>query len=171
MRRFLWLALVPLALGACGGDSKDTPTAAETSGVSAERAAYIAEADAACAEFPGQHPELAASLERIEGITLDSPESFETLADHFELVHEVATEFAATFESIEPPGEDRPQIDELNITNHQALDLLPKIVAGLRSGTNPTAVANEYGQTIAKADQLAADFGFQVCARVSAGLQ
>ncbi len=171
MRRFLWLALVPLALAACGGDSKDTPTAAVTGGDNTERAAYIAEADAACAAFPAQHPELTKSMQRIDGITLDSPESFETLADHFELVHEVAADFAETFESIEPPVEDRPQIDELNITNHQALDLLPKIVAGLRSGTNPTAVATEYGQKLAKADQLAAAYGFQSCARVSSGLQ
>jgi hypothetical protein len=171
MRCILWLALVPLALGACAGDSQDTSTAAATGADTAERAAYIAEADAACAAFPAQHPELTKSLQKIEGITLDTPESFETLADHFELVHDVATEFAETFESIEPPEADQAQIDELNETNREAIDLLPKIVSGLRSGTNPTAVANEYGQAIAKADELAAAYGFQVCARVSAGLQ
>ncbi len=169
MRRVLWLALVPLALGACAGDSGTTTSAATTD--SGERAAYIAEADAACAAFPAEHPELAASMQKIDGITLANPQEFKTLADHFELVHEVASEFAETFEDIEPPEADRAAIDELNTTNREAIDLLPKIVNELRKETNPTAIAQQYGEAIAKADQIATAFGFQVCARVSAGLQ
>jgi hypothetical protein len=171
MRRILWLALVPLALGACASDSTGSGTAPSPGADGAERAAYIAKADAACAAFPAQHPELAASMEKIDGITLANQREFDTLADHFELVHEVASEFAETFESIEPPEADRAAIDELNAENQTALDLLPKIVHELRNGTNPTALGQQYGEAIARADQLAADYGFQSCARVSAGLQ
>lgn len=171
MRRAGLLALLPLVLAACGGSGGTTPPQqADTSAAAAKaRSAYIAKADAACARFQGNHPEIGRSIAKLKGLTIESPNALEILATHYELVRDVVTEFKAEFTKIEPPEADRERIDELNKLNDEALALLSEAIPELRAGRNPNDLFVDYGGKVAAANQLAAAYGFEVCSRNSAG--
>jgi hypothetical protein len=168
MRRLAALALVPLASASCGGGSNGGASTA-AAGPPEGRAAYVAKADAMCARFQGAHPELARSIESLQGLTMDSPNVYAKLAKHYDLVRTVAREFEQDFTSIAPPAADRERIDELNKVNEEALDLLDDAVPALRAGRNPESTFEQYIQKLNAANQLAAAYGFEVCARNTVG--
>ena len=166
MRGVAVIALVLLA--GCSGRSTAEPTTEPTTAPAASpsgRAAYVAKADAVCAKARASHPEIARSLRGLRGLTMESPGVIPKLAKHYDLVRRVARDFAAEFEAIEPPADDRERIDELNGVNEDAIALLDKTVPELRAGRNPESLFQQYLEKISTADELAAAYGFEVCSR------
>jgi hypothetical protein len=171
MRRFAALALVPLAVTACSGDSKGEAKGEATRPPAppAGRGAYVAKADATCARFAGEHPEIARSIRSLQGLTMESPNVKAKLAKHYGLVLTVAREFEDEFKKIPPPAADRERIDELNKLNDEALALLDQAVPALRAGRNPQPEFEQYIAKLGAANQLAAVYGFEVCSRYRTG--
>ena len=146
------------------GGSDGTTTAAQTeSGPPSTRAAYIARADAFCADAASD-PELSQSLEQLEN-TPESDPTFRALAeDHFRLVLEIAERARNGFMEIEPPRADRPAITELNAANDTAIERLRDLISALDGNGDPTAELDSYAQAIGAAAQLADGYGFEVWA-------
>ena len=129
----------------------------------------MAKADAACARFAGEHPEIARSVSSLQGLTMESPNVKAKLAKHYGLVLTVAREFEDDFKKIPPPAADQDRIDELNKLNDEALALLAQAVPALRAGRNPESEFKQYIAKLGAANQLAAAYGFEVCARIHSG--
>jgi hypothetical protein len=157
-----------VVLSACGGsDGQTTGPQTESSPPSA-RAAYIARADAFCADV-ASNPELAQSLEQLEN-TPESDPNFRTLAeDHFRLVLEIAEDARDGFMAIEPPQPDQAAIAELNAANDRAVEQLRDVISALEGSDDPTPELESYGQAIGAAERLADAYGFDVCARAGGG--
>jgi hypothetical protein len=154
------------AAGCAGGDG--TTTAGTAGGTDSARAAYIAKADAACRGFGENHPELARSVAKLQGMTEDDPDLIPALAKHYALVLKLAKEFQTEFAQIAPPPDDRPTIDRLNSANQQAIAELEKIVQRLEAGGKPGAGFDEYVAKLTDANDIAQQYGFDVCSRNAA---
>lgn len=163
MVRYASLVAV-VAFSACGGGSDGPATAPQTeSGPSSTRAAYIARADAFCADAASD-PELSQSLEQLENTPQSDP-NFRALAeDHFRLVLEIAERARGGFMEIEPPEADRPAITELNAANDRALERLRDVISALEGSGDPSPELDSYAQAIAAAGRLADAYGFKLCA-------
>jgi hypothetical protein len=155
--------LALLAFAGCSNGSSATITAADDS----DRAAYIAEADALCARIAGEHPEVAASAERIQKLKRNDPKFLDKAAEHFALVLRVARVAQDEFTGLGPPEADEDKVEELNEMNAQAISSLEEAEAELRAGREGTEQFKTYAARLAAADKLAQDYGLEVCSRIS----
>jgi hypothetical protein len=162
--RIAALGALAFAIAACGGGSDgETTTAA---GPPPGRGAYIARADAFCAQKAAD-PEVAKSLERLEKTTARDPDFRSKLTAHFRLVLRLAESAAAGFKAIEPPDSDRARIAEFIAANEGATERLRDVISALESGEDPEDELEAYGHALAVAERLGAAYGFEVCARAS----
>jgi hypothetical protein len=162
MTRYACLVAV-LALSACGGSDGPATAPQTESGPPSTRAAYIARADAFCADAASD-PELSQSLEQLEN-TPESDPNFRALAeDHFRLVLEIAERARTGFMEIEPPEADQPAITELNAANNRAIERLRDLISALEGSDDPSPELDSYAEAIDAAARLADAYGFEVCA-------
>jgi hypothetical protein len=162
MVRYASLVAV-VVLSACGGSDGQATAPQTESGPPSARAAYIARADAFCADT-ASNSELSQSLEQLEN-TPESDPNFRALAEeHFRLVLEIAEDARDGFMAIEPPQTDQAPIAELNAANDRAIDELRDVISALEGSDDPTPELDSYAQAIGAAARLADAYGFEVCA-------
>jgi hypothetical protein len=167
MRHLVCLAAVAACAVACGGGD-DESAGETTSGPPPDRAGYIAEADAFCAEAVAGQPEIAEGAEELREMSPRDPEFRAKAAAHFRRVLMVAKGFQADFEAIEPPEEDRERIEAFSAANADAIDRLEDVVNALEGDADPSGALAAYGEALAKADRLGEAYGFEVCAQAPA---
>jgi hypothetical protein len=171
--------LTAIALAGCGGDGEDaaepdttvpaTATPTESDAAAGDRAAYVAEADALCADVASR-PEaqkVAEGAQELQALGEDNPRFFQQAAAHFGNVLELARSFAEDFRALEPPPEEAERVEQFHGANDDAIARLEEVVDALeaRDESAVEVAFEDYGAALAKADRLAEAYGFEVCAR------
>jgi hypothetical protein len=156
------LLAIPLACG--GGD--ETSTAAEANRPPPGRAAYVARADAVCADAAAANASLAESAQSLQAMSPSDPGFRREAVAHFTKVLAAANAFKYDFTAIAPPEADRERIEQLNGANEEAIDRLEEVVAELRGDGDPNDAVEAYVEALGKADRLAKAYGFEVCAQI-----
>lgn len=137
------VSLAALALSACGGDgalSKDE---------------FIEQADEICEDIDQQIAELGEPENR---------EAFEELVDEGT---EITADGLERLRALEPPAEDRDQINRMLDKIEEAVELLPEIQVALedRDVEALQTLQSEVQAAASEAQTIAEDYGFEQCAR------
>jgi hypothetical protein len=137
------VSLAALALSACGGDgalSKDE---------------FIEQADEICEDIDQQIAELGEPENR---------EAFEELVDEGT---EITNDGLERLRALEPPAEDRDQINRMLDKIEEAVELLPEIQVALedRDVEALQTLQSEVQAAASEAQTIAEDYGFEQCAR------
>jgi hypothetical protein len=174
----LWRALLVAAaflFVGCGGSDSDeagrlTSTRAEaTTGkeqASPSKQEYIAQGDAICAEIQADLAGLAQRAEELQAQSDELPEA-DFLARAAELWEDqigLTEVFLRRLgELVSPPG-DEAQVEQFLKSIEDGVATAREIQETLAGGKEiPQALAEEYGQTGARGNELARAYGFQVC--------
>lgn len=136
---------VMLAATACGNDA-----------LSKEE--YIERADAICRETERQTQDL------------ERPRTPEELAGFVDEAERVTADLLRQLRDLQPPEEDRQEIDALLNKIQEALGYLPSIAraAEERSAARIKQLGRELREVSSEANEMARDYGFQVCGREQA---
>jgi hypothetical protein len=164
MIRATAMAALVVAAAGCGGSGNGAPR--EPGEVPPpSRTAYIKTADGLCAEVVGPNSEVARSARALQRLSPSDPDFRPKAARHHRRILSVARSFRVDFMALEPPAADREQIDAFNEAYAQVIDDLRALIRALEDGGDYEQAGARYLESLAKVNELATAYGFQVCGR------
>ena len=177
------MGIVAALLAGCGSDDDESTTTtsstspptstttASTATGGADRAAYVAKADAFCGRANARGQELNAKIARIDRTSSNARQALSRIADVLESEGIPEQDrLTAEFEQIEPPAADRATIERIWRLQEQRGQFLPRLLEAARRGDGDAfktiaAQQERFSQGVRAAFQA---FGFRVCGRGAA---
>ena len=162
--------LVALFLAGCAGGGEEAETTAAPAGTTEAqtRDEYIAQADAICTDVQADAAELRRQAQELQAQSRELPEAefLERAASFWGEQIRVIESFRGRLAELEPPPGDEEQVGQFVESIDDGMAIAREIQATLEGGSDVAAsTVEEYGQTVARGNALAQDYGFEVCGR------
>lgn len=158
------LVAAALLLAGCGGSERDEAEAPS-------KQQYIAQGDAICADIQADAARLrqrAAELQAQSG-ELPKTEFLAQAAAFWQDQIRVAEDFLQRFEDLGSPSGDEAEVEEFRRNMEDGIATAREIRETLAGGEEVSeALVQEYGQIVARGNESARDYGFQVCGQTQA---
>jgi hypothetical protein len=177
LRRALLVAVAFLLAG-CGGsegEEAEQATGTRAGATTGERDTpskrqFIAQGDAICADVQVDAADLARRAQELQAESDELPrqEFLARAADFWADQIRLAEGFLERLEGLGVPSGDEPQVEEFLQSIEDGIATAQEIQNTLSGGEDVSqALVAEYGQTVARGNTLARDYGFRVCGRTS----